>query len=224
MSELKSEHITSALDGFALSAVRAASTRSAPLGGVVVVQEIFGVSAQIREICGFFADAGYDALAPSFFDRVERGFSAGVDGEGFAKGVAAVRASSWDQVAGDIQAAIDALPQPCFITGFCWGGTATWLAAARCTGLTAASSFYGRMIVDLLDDAPRIPIQFHYGARDANIPEDNRAKVQAAAPNAPLYLYDAGHGFCRRGGRDFDEASCDLALKRTLDWFARWRA
>ena len=63
----------------------------------------------------------------------------------------------------------------------------------------------------------------HYGARDPSIPPENVESVRLAAPNSPLYLYDAGHGFCRAGSHDYDAAARELALDRTLNWFARWR-
>jgi len=213
--------LTSA-DGFSLTALRAAP-QSAPAGGVVVLQEIFGLSDHVAEMCGVFADAGYVALAPGLFDRIERDFQAGHDAAGLQKGIGAVMNSPWPQVVADIQAAIDALPQPVYVTGFCYGGAATWLAAAQCTGLKAASSFYGRLIANLLEHTPQVPVMLHYGARDTSIPPENVERVRLAAPDAPLYLYDAGHGFCRAGSQDFDAAARELALARTLDWFARWR-
>lgn len=215
--------LTSQNDGFALTALRV-DPQSPPTGGVVVLQEIFGVSDHIAEICTRFATAGYAAIAPSLFDRVERGFQAGHDPDGVKKGIAAVMASPWPQVIADIQAAINALPQPVYVTGFCYGGAAAWVAASQCSGLKAASCFYGRLIADLLDaNTPRAPTMLHYGARDASIPPQNYEKVRLAAANSPLYLYDAGHGFCREGSTDFDAPSRDLAMTRTLDWFARWR-
>ena len=110
---------------------------------------------------------------------------------------------------GDIQAAIDALPKPCFVTGFCWGGAAAWAAAQRCTHVRAASCFYGRLITNLLDAPPRAPVILHYGARDASIPSEDVERVRAANPNAPIYLYDAGHGFCRKASADYDAALQD---------------
>ncbi len=212
----------SGLDGFEFPAL-AASPPDAPIGGVVLIQEIFGLSEHIADMCARFAAAGYSTLAPGLFERIEPGFHAEHDPAGIAKGIAAVQASPWPQVMGDVQAAIDALPRPCYITGFCYGGAVAWLAAARCTGLSAASCFYGRLIADLLGDTPSTPVMLHYGARDASIPPDNIERVRASAPDSPLYLYDAGHGFCRAGSADFDAASRDLAMARTLDWFARWR-
>lgn len=210
-------------DNFALPAL-IERPRGKPIGGVVVIQEVFGVTPHIAEMTAAFAAAGYAALAPSFYDRVERGFLASTDEQGFAKARAAVAATPWDQVVSDIQAAIDTLPKPCFVTGFCWGGAAAWAAAVRCTQVRAASCFYGRMITDMLEPPPRAPVMLHYGARDAAIPPADIERVRAAAPQAPLYLYEAGHGFCRKASADYDAAACDLAFSRTLDWFARWRA
>jgi carboxymethylenebutenolidase len=53
---------------------------------------------------------------------------------------------------------------------------------------------------------------------------ENVERVRAAAPSSPLYIYDAGHGFCRKGSSDYNAPACALAVERTLDWFARWRS
>jgi carboxymethylenebutenolidase len=214
--------LTSKIDGFGLSAL-SAQPKDKPIGGVVVIQEIFGLTEHIGEMCDFFAGAGYHAIAPGLFDRFERGFSANHDEDGIQKGIAAGGSTPWEQAIPDIQAAIDALSQPVYVTGFCYGGTASWMAAAQCTGLAAASCFYGRRIADLLEHKPGVPVMLHYGARDASIPPENVESVRLAAPDSPLYLYDAGHGFCRAGSSDYNAAARDLALTRTLDWFARWR-
>jgi carboxymethylenebutenolidase len=214
--------LTSRVDGFSLNG-HLLRPNVEPIGGVVVIQEIFGVTTHVEEMCAFFADAGYVALAPSLFDRIEPGFHAGYDQAGIQKGVAAVTGSPWPQVVSDIQAAADALPQPAYVAGFCYGGAATWMAAAHCTGLKAAACFYGRLIANLLVHKPGVPVMLHYGAHDASIPPENVESVRLAAPDAPIYLYDAGHGFCRAGSSDFNAPACELALSRTLDWFARWR-
>lgn len=214
--------LTSKIDGFGLSAISIAP-KSTPIGGVVVIQEIFGLTEHIEEICGVFADAGYHAIAPGLFDRIERDFHAEHDQDGIQKGIGAVMKSPWPQVVSDMQSAIDALPQPVYVTGFCYGGAAAWMAAAECTGVKAASCFYGRLIANLLDRKPKAPVMLHYGARDASIPPENIESVRLAAPDSPLYLYDAGHGFCRTGSHDYDAAARELALDRTLNWFARWR-
>ncbi|MGE3930376.1 MAG: dienelactone hydrolase family protein [Hyphomonadaceae bacterium] len=214
--------IVSGHDGFALP-VFAHAAQGERRGAVIVIQEIFGVTPHIRDASRFFADAGYEAFAPALFARLDPDFEATHDAEGIAQGRAAVAATPWEQVAADIQAVLGGAPGPRFVVGFCWGGAATWAAAARCRGLNAAACFYGRQIPDILAPAPLIPVMLHYGAGDASIPPENVESVRAAAPAAPLYMYDAGHGFCREGSADLDAPSRALAFARTLEWFARWR-
>ncbi len=213
--------LTSRIDGFSLTALQQ-EPKGTPVGGVVVIQEIFGLTAHIADMCSVFAEAGYAAIAPGLFDRIERNFQAGLDQQGIQKGIKGVMSSPWSQVVSDVQAAIDALPKPCYVTGFCYGGAVAWMAASECSGLNAAACFYGRLIADLLHNTPKVPVMLHYGAHDSSIPAENYERVRLAAPDSPLYLYDAGHGFCRDGSHDFDAAARDLALERTLDWFARW--
>jgi carboxymethylenebutenolidase len=213
--------IISPKDGFPFAAHHTPA-QGARKGGVVVVQEIFGVTDHIRDICNRFAAAGYESLAPALFDRVEPGFeyNGPHDQALVKKGLGFVSRTPWDQAGADIQACIDKLAGPVFVTGFCWGGTASWIAASRCRNVAAASGFYGRLIEQYLSDAPRAPIILHYGKKDASIPPENVARVHAAYPNVPLHMYDAGHSFCRDGAEGFDGASRDLALQRTLEFFA----
>ncbi|HEX4179166.1 MAG TPA: dienelactone hydrolase family protein [Caulobacteraceae bacterium] len=212
--------LVSAFDGFTLDAYRVAPT-DARQGGVVLIQEIFGVTDHIRELCDSFADGGYEVIAPSFYDRQERGFAAGYDAEAVAKGVPYSQAAAWDAVAGDLQAAIAALEPPVHVTGFCWGGTATWLAACRCEGLASASSFYGRRIPELLDETPKCPTILHFGKTDPTIPPEVVETIQAAHPDVPVYLYEAGHGFVSDRRADHDPDSARLARLRTLQLFQR---
>lgn len=216
--------LTSGHDGFALPALHKSAEGTAK-GGVVVIQEIFGVTPHIEEIAARFAAAGYEVIAPAYFARIDPAFQAPVNAEGIAQGRDAVARTPWAQVIGDTQAAIDALAKPAFVTGFCWGGAAAWAAAAQCANVRAASCFYGRAIINLLDQPPRAPAMLHYGARDASIPPADIERVRAAAPaTTPIHIYDAGHGFCRRESHDYSAEASEIALTRTLDWFARWRA
>ena len=125
-------------DGFAFEAWREPA-REARRGGLIAIQEIFGVTEHIRELAAGFAEDGYEVLAPSLFDRRAPGFHAGYDTAGVARGRELSEATPWDEVAGDLQACVDALPSPVFAVGWCWGGTAAWLASCRCEGLAAAS-------------------------------------------------------------------------------------
>jgi carboxymethylenebutenolidase len=212
--------LTSRFDGFELDAYHARPD-DARRGGLLLIQEIFGVTDHIRELCDGFAADGYEVIAPSFYDRLEPGFAADYSEAAIQKGVQYSQATPWDQVAGDAQAAIDALAPPVFVAGYCWGGAATWLVACRCEGVAAASSFYGRRISELVDETPKAPIVLHFGKNDASIPMERVDEIREKHPDLPIYLYDAGHGFVSDRRRDYHEDSARLARLRTLAHFSR---
>jgi carboxymethylenebutenolidase len=212
--------LTSRQDGFSFGAYRAAPP-DARRGGLVLIQEIFGVTGQIRRQADAFAADGYETLAPSLFDRLERGFEAGVDGAGVALGRRYSQATPWDQVAADLTAAIASLIPPVFVAGFCWGGTAAWLAACRCEGVAAVSSFYGRRIPELMGETPRCPIILHFGRLDSSIPPSVVEAIGEKHPDIPIHLYDAGHGFAADERTDYRPDAAQLGRLRTLQIFAR---
>lgn len=211
--------LKSRFDGFELSAYHA-RPEDARRGGLLLIQEIFGVTDHIRELCDGFAAEGYEVIAPSFYDRLEPGFEADYSQPSVQKGVQYSQATPWGRVAGDAQAAIGALGPPVFATGFCWGGAATWLAACRCEGLSAAAAYYGRRISELKDETPKCPIILHFGKTDASIPPERIEEIRAAHPEIPIYLYDAGHGFVSDRRSDYHADSARLARLRTLAHFA----
>ncbi|HQT54610.1 MAG TPA: dienelactone hydrolase family protein, partial [Phenylobacterium sp.] len=180
---------------------------------------IFGVTDHIRELADGYAEDGYEVIAPSFYDRLQPGFEADYSAESIAKGVEYSTATPWDQVAGDLQAAIDALSPAVFVTGFCWGGAATWLAACRCTGISATSAFYGRRISELVGETPKVPTILHFGRHDASIPLEKVEEIRSAHPEIPVHLYDAGHGFVSDRRADYNPDAARLARLRTLQVF-----
>lgn len=195
--------------------------RDARRGGLVLVQEIFGVTDHIRELAAGFADEGYEVIAPSFYDRLEPQFECDYSEASVAKGIEYSQATPWDQVAGDLQAAIDSLQGPVFVVGYCWGGTAAWLAACLCSGVAAASCYYGRRISEMQSLEPRCPTILHYGKTDASIPMEKVDELAGLHPDVPIYRYDAGHGFNSDRRKDYDEDSARLARLRTLALFHR---
>lgn len=215
----ESVSLASAVDGFSFGAYRA-PPEDARRGGLVLIQEIFGVTDHIKELADGFAADGYETLAPSLYDRLEPGFATGYDPEGIARGRRYSEETPWDEVAGDLTACISALQPPVFVAGYCWGGSATWLAACRCEGLSAASSFYGRRIPELLDETPRCPIILHFGRRDASIPPAVIEAIAARHPEIPIHVYEAGHGFVSDRRADYDPDCARLARLRTLQLFA----
>ncbi|WP_332678894.1 dienelactone hydrolase family protein [Brevundimonas sp.] len=207
-------------DGFALPAYVARPTGDGPYPVVVVVSEIFGVHEYIRDVCRRLAKAGYAAIAPAFFVRVEDPAPLG-DMQRIQQIVAA---AGYEQVMGDIAATLDwassqlwANTDKVGITGWCWGGKVVWQAAARFAAIDAGVAWYGRLApaetatpeqaaagrpwpVDLADDL-KAPVLGLYGEADRGIPltsvEAMRAALQRAGQtNSRIDVYPAApHGF-----------------------------
>jgi len=206
-----------AADGHELSAYRADPPGEAR-GGLVIVQEIFGVNSHIRSVADGFAADGYVAVAPALFDRIERGVEFGYDPDSVARGRELKGHMSWDDAVKDIAAAVAALSGlKVGVVGYCMGGTVAFLAATRIAGLSAAVGYYGGQINDFKDETPQCPVMLHFGTEDASIPMDNVAAVRAAQPDIPVHIYEgAGHGFnCDQRGSHHPQASA-TARERTL--------
>ena len=210
-------------DGFAFGAYRATPGGDSK-GGVIVVQEIFGIDAHIRHDVDRWASLGFEAVAPSLYDRREAGFLAAHDPAGMAAGIAHARATPVDQALADIAACRDYLAArgKVFIVGYCYGGSMAWLAAGKLEGLSGSSSYYGSMVQENAALKPKCPTIIHLGRQDTHIPADAvKAAVQAANQEVAVYIYeDAGHGFNNEDPARHDTTSADLARQRTLELFA----
>src|SRR2546426_7137240 len=158
-------------DGHKLGGYRA-DPQSTPKGGVVVIQEIFGVNHHIRAVCDRLAREGYAAVAPALFDRQEKSFECGYTPDEIANARKFVANPDWGAMLKDTQAAIDDLKKdgPVAIMGFCMGGTIAFLAACKLNGLSAAVCYYGGQIAKNADEKPKVPTQMHFGDQDASIP------------------------------------------------------
>lgn len=193
-------------------------------GGVVLVQEIFGVTEHIREMADDFASEGYEVLSPALFDREHPGFEASYTGPDFARAVELARQlHPFELSLKDTQTCIDALKAdgPVFVIGYCYGGSIAWAAATKLDGVTAASAYYGSMVPQFAEQAaPRVPVIAHFGRFDGGIPMEGVEKVIAKDfPLAEVFIYEAGHGFNSDRRKDYHEPSADLARERTLALF-----
>jgi carboxymethylenebutenolidase len=196
--------------------------KGARRGGLIVIQEIFGVTDHIREVADSYADEGYEVLAPSLYDREEPGFNVSYSPEDIQKAIRIARNEHpFDLSVKDTQVCIDALKGkgPVFITGYCYGGSVTWAAACRCDGLAAASGYYGGNIAQMAHENPKCPTILHFGEHDHGIPMDAVEKIKAAHPDVPVYVYDAGHGFNSDRRTDYNPDAAKLARDRTLALF-----
>lgn len=191
-----------------------------PRGGVVVIQEIFGVNAHIREVTDRIAAAGYLAIAPALFDSAKPGVELGYDADGMREGVALKARVSLERAVQDVAAAARRVAGAGKVgtVGFCWGGSVAYAAAIE-LGLPGAS-YYGGSNAQLVDRPARAPLIFHYGLKDTHITAADRAAVAAANPDAAVYEYEADHGFnCDQRGA-YDAASAAMAWQRTLAFLA----
>ncbi len=197
--------------------------KAARRGGLVLIQEIFGVTEHIMELCDTYANEGYEVLGPAIYDREAPGFQASYSPEDIQKAIKVARADHpFDLSVKDTQTCIDQLKLkgPVFITGYCYGGSVTWAAAGRCTGLAAASGYYGGNIGQMNDLNPKCPTILHFGRKDGGIPMETVEKIKAAHPDVKVYIYDeAGHGFNSDRRTDYHEPSAKLGRQRTLEHF-----
>jgi len=209
-----------AADGHRLG-VWLARPQGKPRGGLVVLQEIFGVNGHIRRVTESFAAEGYLALAPALFDRVAPAVEFGYDQ--VEAGRNAMTALERPDTVRDISAAVGAAREAGRVgaIGYCWGGALADLAACEC-GVDAAVSYYGRHTATWLDLKPKCPVFYHFGRLDPLIPPETVAAIRAGRPDGVFHEYEgAGHGFNCDERHEYHPASAQLALERSLAFLRR---
>jgi carboxymethylenebutenolidase len=207
----------SAADGHRLAAYM--SSPGTPRGGIVVIQEIFGVTRHIRAVADQYAAAGFTAIAPALFDRVERNVD--VPYTDMAKGYGYMQQLKNEQVMLDVQAAIKRLDPAgkVGVVGYCWGGTLAWVSNTRLRP-DATVSYYPGGIQNYIHERFTCPAIFHFGLDDNHIPQSVVEEVRHEYPGFSVFTYEgAGHAFNRDGGPSYNEAAAKLAQQRTLAHF-----
>ena len=200
-------------------------------GAIVVLQEIFGVNSHIRSVADGYAQAGYLAVAPATFQRVQPGVDLAYTDADVQAGVALkakAEALPAPGVLPDIQAAIDYAAKESGgkkvgIVGYCWGGLWAWRAAALANGLSAAVPYYGGGMTQPAEIArqPKVPVLAHLSDRDQWVPLDGVEAFKKAHPEVEVHLYPANHGFNCDHRAAWDAESAKLARERTLAFFAK---
>ena len=193
-------------------------------GGIVVLQEIFGVNPHMRSVVDAYAAEGYAAIAPQIFDRVERNVELGyTDQDDFNKGLKiAFEDMAMPDTLMDIQAAVDAMTEygKVGVVGYCFGGLLTWLSACTMNSVSAAVSYYGGGISGEASRAPLCPVMMHFGDKDAHIPLTDVDIIKSAQPDVDIFVYNADHGFNCDVRASYDEKSAVTAKARSLEFFA----
>lgn len=191
-----------------------------PKGGLVVIQEIFGLNEHMRAVTDRFAELGYTAIAPAFFDHLETGVELAYGRGGAAKGKKLAGELGLERALKDVASAAEAISSAGKIgsIGYCWGGTVALLAALR-LGLPSVS-YYGARNVPFLHENPKAPVMFHFGEKDQHITPDMVAQHRELMPQMAVFTYPADHAFNRDVGAQYDKASAQLAMDRTMTFFA----
>jgi carboxymethylenebutenolidase len=206
-------------DGTPCISAYLAEPNGKPKGGIVVIQEIFGVNEHMRAVTDRFAELGYTAIAPAFFDRLEIGVELAYDKKGIDKGKQLVDELGLERALKDVVSAAEAISSAGKIgsVGYCWGGTVALLAALR-LGLPSVS-YYGARNVPFLHEKPKAPVIFHFGEKDQHITPEVVAEHRERLPQMAVFTYPADHGFNRDVGAQYDQASAQLAMQRTMKFF-----
>jgi carboxymethylenebutenolidase len=216
-----------AADGQAIPAY-VAQPKGQARGGIVVIQEIFGVNSHIRAVADGYAAEGYLAVAPAIFHRVKPDVELGYEQDDMTAGMAlktATEALPSPGVMQDIQAAIKHASQAgkVGIVGFCYGGLLTWRSACTLAGLSAAVPYYGGGVTtpDEVARKPKCPVLAHFGDQDHWIPLESVEAFRKAHPEVEVHVYHANHGFnCDQRG-SWNAEAAKLARERTLAFFGK---
>lgn len=213
-----------ATDGHELQAY-VAIPEGPPVGGLVVIQEIFGVNASIRKVADAYAKDGFVAVAPSIFDRTEKGVELTYEDEDLKKAYALMQKLNSDTVLLDVAAAFEEAKaksgKDVGVIGFCYGGFMSWLAATRGEDLkmqpACTIGYYPGGIDKVATEDPSCPVMLHIGGADTHIGPEQIKPVRLAHPEVEIHIYDgAEHGFANDMRASFNPEAAKLARERTL--------
>ena len=193
------------------------------IGGIVVIQEIFGVNSHIKELTDRIATAGYLAIAPALFDRIEPAITLQYDKEGVLKGRQFKDETDANSEL-DVKASIEHVRAAGNVAalGFCWGGSLAWrVATDEASRLSAAISYYGGELPSLASRKAACPFMAHFGLHDESIPEEGARAFASAQPVVETYFYDAGHGFNCDHRSQYDASAAQTAWRRSMTFLAK---
>jgi carboxymethylenebutenolidase len=186
----------------------------------VILQEIFGLTDQLKSVVRAYARDGYDTILPCVYDRVAPGtvipFNQPDLGRDLAYGL------PLDKVMLDVGAAARHVQNSrgVSVLGFCWGGGVIVRAAAE-LDLRGAIAFYGTRLPTYLNLKPKCALLFHFAKTDPNATPEIIAQVRQAFPAAETYIYDAGHAFANDVRPAYVEAAAKTARARTLEFLSK---
>jgi len=206
-------------DGHTFDAFRATPDDSK--GGLVVLQEIFGMTDQLKSVTRAWAADGYDTILPAMYDRVKPNSVISFDDMENAQRM--MKHFDPDSVLSDIRAAAATVNRGNGVSliGFCCGG-GTAVRMAGILDLKAAISYYGTMLEANTTYGANCATQFHFGKNDKHSPPEIISKVKQNIPDAECHVYEAGHAFANDARPNFyDEDAATMARARSLEFLDR---
>jgi carboxymethylenebutenolidase len=208
-----------------------ARPKASPASAVVVLQELFGVNADIRKHCDEFAEQGFLAVAPDLFWRQEPGVDLNVTSKAdWDHGLRLYGAYDRDSGAKDVKETVSAVRnlQECngkvALLGYCLGALMVFLTAARYQGVDGAVAYHGGDTDKYLGEVGGLnaPLLMHLAEEDEFISKAAQAEIKAALskkPNATVYSYPGqSHAFSRHNGAHYNAAAAALANGRTSEF------
>lgn len=240
MVEIQTNWVTLQSGEVQVPAYLAEPIESGTYPGILVIQEIFGVNAHIREVTERIARAGYVAIAPAIFQRTAPGLELGYTAEDTALGRQHKDLTTADNLLADVRAAIAFLqtkstvkPDKFGAIGFCFGGHVVYLAATL-PHIQATASFYGGGIATFTPGggAPTITrtaeitgtLYAFFGTQDPLIPNDQADQIEAELEQCDIphqvFRYDAGHGFFCDQRADYNPAAAHHAWEQVQQLFS----
>lgn len=189
-------------------------------GGLVVIQEIFGVTDQLKGVAARYAALGYEVAIPALFDRKERG--AVIPFDEAPRGRDIMMASDLSETMMDVEAVVNRLSGAVAVAviGFCWGGGLA-LRAAQKLEIAGAVAFYGTRLLQYLDCPLKAPLLGHFGTLDDHVPQEMLDEMMAYLPDAEVHMYEAGHAFANDARTTYVAEAAELAHQRTEAFLER---
>jgi carboxymethylenebutenolidase len=208
-------------DGHILS-VYIARPKGEPIGGLVVLQEIFGVNRHIRAVADAYANDGFLTVAPALFDRVEKNVELTYEGEDAKKAASLLQRTDTLKALADVDATLafarKQAGKKTGVIGYCFGGLLAWLSSTRLHP-DAVVGYYAGRIGNYAGETPKVPVQLHFGKLDNHIPAEQVEQVRTAHPEVEINWYEgAGHGFNCEMRAAYNAQSAALARGRALSF------
>ncbi|EAR08641.1 dienelactone hydrolase family protein [Reinekea blandensis] len=204
-----------AKDGHAFDCwVQAAEGKA--IGGLVIVQEIFGVTDQLIAVAKQYAKQGLNVAIPALFDRQQPGTVVPFDQASI--GLHLMQDAKVDENLADIRASVEELSKgglDVAVMGFCWGGGLA-VRCAQVLDIRCAVSFYGTRLSNYMNQPLAVPVQGHFGDQDDHVPEALLNEFKALYPQAEIFVYEAGHAFANESRPSYVKDAAELAHERTI--------